>query len=109
MKHAMLTAIVLAVALSTAGGPPESTKDGATVYVVDVDGSSLKAIDKGAERYGEGARFGEILTTEDGTDCEQGDGARGVPEGYIRGSPVQLLPPSRETLTIVGARPPVKA
>ena len=30
------------------GGPPESTKDGATVYFVDLDGSSLKAIDKGA-------------------------------------------------------------
>ena len=34
-------------ALFTASGPPESTKDGATVYVVDLDGSSLKAIDKG--------------------------------------------------------------
>ena len=31
--------------LSPAGDPPESTKDGATVYVVDIDGSSLKAID----------------------------------------------------------------
>src|SRR4051812_45705181 len=29
-----------------------------------------KAIDKGANRYGEGARFGEVLTTEDGTDRE---------------------------------------
>jgi hypothetical protein len=28
------------------------TKDGATVYVVDMDGSSLDAVDKGAQRYG---------------------------------------------------------
>jgi hypothetical protein len=61
------------------------------VYGVDLDGSSLKAIDKGAERYGEGnyVRFGEFFTKEDGTDREQRDSARRAHESYLRGWPVQ--------------------
>src|SRR4249919_3774755 len=71
-----------------ASGPAESTKDGATVYVVDLDGSSLKSIGKGAKRYGEGnpvyVQFGRGefigIKKEDGSDREQGDSARRVYE-----------------------------
>jgi YD repeat-containing protein len=81
----------------TASGPPESTKDGAAVYVVDLDGSSLKAIDKGAERYGEGnpVHFqngrAEFIPPEvpSGTDRQQRDSSREVYERVIAESPVQ--------------------
>ena len=65
------------------------------MYVVDLDGSSLKAIDKGAKRYGEGnpayVQFGEFFgtTKEDGTDREQRDRARSVYESVIDQSPDQ--------------------
>ena len=73
------------------------TKDGATVYVVDLDGSTLEAIDKGAQRYGENNEVlvqfgrGEFVgtTKEDGTDREQRDSARQVYESYIGKSKVQ--------------------
>ena len=87
------------------------------MYVVDLDGSSLKAIDKGAKRYGEGnpvyVQFGRGefigIKKEDGSDREQGDSARRVYESVIDKSPVQAAPESGETFAIVGARPPVKA
>ena len=62
------------------------------MYVVDLDGSSLKPIDK--KRYGEGnpvyVQFGEFIgtTKTDGTDREQRDRARSVYETYIDRSPV---------------------
>ena len=67
------------------------------MYVVDLDGSSLKAIDKGAKRYGEGNPVyvpfgrGEFIgiKKEDGSDREQGDSARRVYESVIDESPVQ--------------------
>ena len=67
------------------------------MYVADLDGSSLKAIDKRAERYGEGnpvyAQFGreEFIGTkkEDGSDRQQGDSARRVYESVIDELPVQ--------------------
>ena len=51
------------------------------MYVVDLDGSSLKAIDKGAtlwRRYPVYVQFEEFfgITKEDGTDREQRDSAR---------------------------------
>ena len=69
---------------------------GAMVHVVDLDGSSLKAIDKGAARYGQDnpvdIQFGrgEFIgtTKEDGTDREQRDSARRVYQSYIDESPV---------------------
>ena len=66
------------------------------MYIVDLDGSSLKAVDKGAERYGEGksayVQFGRgefIGNKKDGRDREQGDSARRVYESVIDESPVQ--------------------
>ena len=86
------------------------------MYVVDLDGSSLKAIDKGAERYGEGnpvyVQFGpEVIgiTKEDGTDREQRDRARRVYESSLPNPRFRPLPSSGETFAIVGARPPGKA
>ena len=86
------------------------------MYVVDLDGSSLKSIGKGAKRYGEGnpiyVQFGRGefigIKKEDGSDREQGDSARRVYESVIDESTVQVAK-SGETFTIVGARPPVKA
>ena len=62
-----------------------------------MNGSSLKAIDKGAERYGEGnpvyVQFGRGefigIKKEDGSDREQGDSARRVYENVIDESSVQ--------------------
>ena len=87
------------------------------MYVVDLDGSSLKAIDKGAKRYGEGnpvyVQFGrgEFIGIKKKTgQIASKETARDV---YMRASLTnprfKLLPKSGETFTIVGARPPVKA
>ena len=68
---------------------------GHVAEIVDLDGSSLKAIDKGAERYGDGnpvyVRFGEFVgtTKEDGTDPEQRAAREKYMKTYIRESPVQ--------------------
>jgi len=73
------------------------TKDGATIYVVDLDGSSLNKIDKAAERYGkdnpvyyQSGRAEFIGDTEyTGTDRQQRDRAREVYESVIAQSSVQ--------------------
>lgn len=71
------------------------TKDGAVVYVTDIDGSAADAVKKGAERYDAEVQveFGraEFLGTDkqDGTDREQRDSARKSYEAVIEQSPVQ--------------------
>lgn len=72
------------------------TRGGAEVHVVDLDGSAMGAIKKGAQRYGEGnpidLKFGrgEFIgtTKEDGTDREQRDSARSIYESIINRSSV---------------------
>jgi hypothetical protein len=73
------------------------------VYVADLDGSSLEAIDKGAKRYGEGhpvyVRFGEFTAKWDGADRT----ARDVyMKAISEGGRFKLHPLSGETLAIVG-------
>jgi hypothetical protein len=71
------------------------TQGGAKVYVVDMDGSSADAVEKGAKRYGTEANFvrGNAqfvgTTKEDGSDREQRDDARDKYLGVIKGSRVQ--------------------
>lgn len=73
------------------------TKDGAMVYVVDLNGSALEQIDKGAQRYGKDNpvyyQFGkaEFIGTDtyEGTDRQQRDRAREIYQKVIDGSPVQ--------------------
>jgi phage-related protein (TIGR01555 family) len=82
---------------------PNEAGDGATIVIVDFDGSSAEAIKKGASRYGDDnpihVQFGQaklIGDTEDdvgakagtGSDREQRDRARKVYESYINRSPV---------------------
>ena len=74
------------------------TKDGATVFVVDIDGGSLDALDKAAARHGQDnpvyyqfgkAEFIGNTDYESGSDRQQRDRARSVYEEVIRKSPVQ--------------------
>jgi hypothetical protein len=68
---------------------------GATVYVVDLDGSAHDAVDKAATRYDTTVTYqlgkAEFLgtTKEDGSDREQRDDARRAYEQIIKESPVQ--------------------
>lgn len=68
---------------------------GATVYVVDLDGSMKDAVKAGAEHYGSEVEIdigrAEFIGTDkqDGTDQEQRDSARSVFEGIIDQSPVE--------------------
>ena len=70
-------------------------KDGATVYVVDLDGSNLHKTMAAAERYGEDVYYqtgrAEFIgnTSYEGTDREQRDGARQVYESIIEQSSVK--------------------
>ena len=56
-----------------------------------------------------GSGSGELVTTEDGTDREQGTAREVYLKAISEDRRFRLLPPSGETLAIVGARPPVKA
>ena len=80
-----------------------------------MNGSSLKAIDKGAERYGEGnpvyVQFGRGefigIKKEDGSDREQRDSADKYRKESLT-NPRFVEIKSGETFTIVGALPPTK-
>lgn len=70
--------------------------DGATVYMVDFDGSQLDKMDKAATRYGEDnalhyqfGRAEQIGYDGKGSDREQRDRAREIYEGVINESPVK--------------------